>query len=130
MSATTIRTAVGTIVTGLGYRVALGSTFETMYATDSGIGVGVALDEAPGDEVDSVREYELTLRAFVLRGAGEAAARGTAETMAQALRAGILARAALAAGNAQVVEATSWRIQPVDDVMQIEQTYRLLAVSG
>ena len=50
---------------------------------------GVALDEAPGDEVDSVREYELTLRAFVLRGAGEAAARGTAETMAQALRAGI-----------------------------------------
>ena len=130
MSATTIRTAVGTIVTGLGYRVAPGPDFEDLADTDGGIGVAVALESGPGDEVDGVREYDLTLRAMVLRGPDDVGARSDAETMAQALRAGILARAALAAGSAQVVEATSWRIQPVDDVMQIEQTYRLLAVSG
>lgn len=130
MSATTIRTAVGTIVTGLGYRVALGSEYETMYATDSGYGVGVALDDAPGDEYGSVREYLLTLRAFVLRGASEATARGTAETMAQALRGAMLAVNALSSVPAQVVEAESWRIQPVGDVIQIEQTYRLITVPG
>lgn len=130
MSATTIRTALGTLITGLGYRVALGPDFEDLADTDGGIGVAVALDDGPGDEYGSVREYGLALRAIVLRGADDVAARPAAETMAQALRAAMIAPSALASGSAQVVEATSWRIEAVDDVIQIEQTYRLLAVPG
>ncbi len=126
MSATTIRAAVGSIVTGLGYRVAPGPDFEDLADTDGGIGVAVGLEVGPADEWGGTRAWALTLRAMVLRGPDDVGAWSGAETMSAALRGAMLATAALGSVGAHAV-ADSETIAPADDRMQIEHAYTIQA---
>lgn len=126
MSATTIRAAVGSIVTGLGYRVAPGPDFEDLADTDGGIGVAVGLEVGQNDEWGGTRAWALTLRAMVLRGPDDVGARSDAETMSAALRGAMLAASALGSVGAHAV-ADSETIAPAGDRMQIEHAYTIQA---
>lgn len=124
----TIRTGLAAVVTGLSLTVSDSSDAADMFGTEHGAHrVAIAIDEAPGDEWDGTRRYVATLSAGHLRGCSEAAAQSALASLARSLRTAMLAGGALAAYDAQVVDAEADTITREGNSMILRQRYQIHA---